>query len=56
LEPVRGGLQAHALVRARYPQALCHVVETAPHLQPVAAKALAPAWWRLPVERCGCAL
>lgn len=44
-DPVRGGLQAHALVRARYPQALCHVVETAPHLQPVAAKALAPAWW-----------
>jgi malonyl-CoA O-methyltransferase len=44
-DPVRGGLQAHALVRARYPQALCHVVESAPHLQPVATKALAPAWW-----------
>jgi malonyl-CoA O-methyltransferase len=44
-DPVRGGLQAHALVRARYPQALCHVVESAPHLQAVATKALAPAWW-----------
>ncbi len=43
-DPVRGGLQAHALVRARYPQALCHIVETAPHLQ-AQAKALAPAWW-----------
>src|SRR4051812_49525278 len=28
-EPVRGGLQAHALVAARYPQARAYVVE--PH-------------------------
>ncbi len=44
-DPVRGGLQTHALIRARYPQALCHVVETAPHLQPLVQQTLAPAWW-----------
>lgn len=44
-EPVRGGLQAHALLRARYPQAPCHVVETTPRRQALAEQALSPAWW-----------
>ncbi|GKT21818.1 biotin synthase [Acidovorax sp. SUPP3334] len=44
-DPVRGGLQGHALVRQRYPQAQCQVVETAARLQPVAEQALASPWW-----------
>lgn len=45
-DPVRGGLEGHALLRARYPDARCTVYETAPHLQARAREALAPAWWR----------
>ena len=45
-EPVRGGLQAHALLRQRYPGAECFVVETAPHLRAHAAQALALPWWK----------
>ena len=45
-EPVRGGLQAHALLRQRYPDAECFVVETAPHLRAHAAQALALPWWK----------
>ncbi|GKS74783.1 methyltransferase domain-containing protein [Acidovorax sp. SUPP950] len=44
-DPVRGGLQAHALVRQRYPQAACQVAETAVRRQPVAEQALGAAWW-----------
>jgi malonyl-CoA O-methyltransferase len=44
-DAVRGGLLAHALVRQRYPDATCYVAETAPRLQPHAAKALAQPWW-----------
>ena len=44
-DAVRGGLEAHALVRQRYPEASCHVVETSPPLQAQAAKALAQPWW-----------
>jgi malonyl-CoA O-methyltransferase len=45
-DPVRGGIEAHALLRQRYPDARCTVHETAPHLQARAREALAPAWWR----------
>ena len=44
-DPVRGGLQAHALLRQRYPGADCYVTETAPTSQAHAAAALAPSWW-----------
>ena len=45
-DAVRGGLQAHALVRQRYPDAACFVTETAPQRQAQAAQALASPWWR----------
>ncbi|MDD2712470.1 MAG: biotin synthase [Simplicispira sp.] len=45
-DAVRGGLQAHALVRQRYPDATCFVTETAPQRQAQAAQALASPWWR----------
>ena len=44
-DPVRGGLQVHALVSARYPQARCQVYETSAHCEPVARQALAKPWW-----------
>jgi len=44
-DAVRGGLQAHALVRQRYPAAQCFVAETAPERQSYAVKALAAPWW-----------
>ncbi len=46
-EPVRGGLQTHALLAARYPKAACFLVEPEPARARQAARALAPAWWRL---------
>ena len=45
-EPVRGGLQAHALINQRYPHAECVVVETVPGHAAVAREALAQPWWR----------
>lgn len=44
-DSVRGGLQAHALVSARYPKARCQVYESAAHCLPVAQQALARPWW-----------
>jgi malonyl-CoA O-methyltransferase len=45
--PVSGGLQTHAKLRARYPQAQCHVVETSPPREQLARQALqAPLWKR----------
>ena len=45
--PVSGGLQTHAKLRARYPQAQCHVVETSPQREQLARQALqAPLWKR----------
>ncbi|MES2633132.1 MAG: biotin synthase [Pseudomonadota bacterium] len=55
-EPVRGGLEAHALVQQRYPQAQCFVHETQPERAGVAAKQLSRPWWRrmgAPVVRIG---
>ncbi len=44
--PVRGGLEAHALVSARYQKAACLVVEPQPARADFAAARLVPAWWR----------
>ncbi|HEX2544060.1 MAG TPA: biotin synthase [Ramlibacter sp.] len=46
-EPVRGGLQAHALVAQRYPQARVHVVEGDPARAALAREKLARPWWRI---------
>jgi malonyl-CoA O-methyltransferase len=45
-EPVRGGLQAHALVARRYPQARGHVFEPQPARAAVARAQLAAGWWQ----------
>jgi malonyl-CoA O-methyltransferase len=45
-EPVRGGLEAHALVAQRYPQARTHVVEPQPRRAEVARERLGKPWWR----------
>jgi malonyl-CoA O-methyltransferase len=45
-EPVRGGLEAHARVAQRYPQARVHVVEPQPRRAAVAQARLARPWWR----------
>ena len=45
-EPVRGGLQAHALLAAHYPQAECEVTEFQPARMAYAARALAQPGWR----------
>ena len=44
-DPVRGGLQAHALIRQRYPDAACVVTETSPTRQADAVQALTSPWW-----------
>jgi malonyl-CoA O-methyltransferase len=44
-DAVRGGLQGHALVSARYPRARCQIHETSPHCAAVAEEALAKPWW-----------
>jgi malonyl-CoA O-methyltransferase len=45
-EPVRGGIEAHGLVAARYPRAQCWVVENEPGRASEARSALAQPWWR----------
>lgn len=42
---VRGGLQGHALVSARYPKARSQVYESATHCEAAAQQALAKPWW-----------
>ena len=44
-EPVRGGLQAHALLTRRYPQAGCFVTEALAANAKYAATAIAKPWW-----------
>jgi malonyl-CoA O-methyltransferase len=46
-DPVRGGLQAHALVAQRYAKAQCWIVEDDAGRAALAKSALARAWWRL---------
>jgi malonyl-CoA O-methyltransferase len=45
-EPVRGGLEAHALVAQRYPQARVQVVEPMPERAAVARERFARPWWK----------
>lgn len=45
-DAVRGGLQAHALIAARYPKARCQVYDSAAHCAQAAQQALAPHWWQ----------
>jgi len=44
-EPQRGGLQAHALLIARYPKAQCHVVHAHAHHAQAASAVLTPSRW-----------
>ena len=44
-EAVRGGLEGHALVSARYPKARCFVVETTRRGREAASQALSKPWW-----------
>ncbi len=43
--PVRGGLQAHGLLSARYPDATCYVVEAHADQSQFAIKSIAKPWW-----------
>ena len=45
-EPVRGGLQAHALLTQRYPDAECFVTQAQPDHAEYAAKSIAKPWWQ----------
>lgn len=42
---VRGGMQAHALIAQRYPQAQCYVVEDVPRMQAIAQTQWSKPWW-----------
>jgi len=44
-EPVRGGLQAHALLAKRYPDAACFVAEAQEDHAQYASKLIAKPWW-----------
>lgn len=44
-EAVRGGLEGHALVSARYPRARCFVVEPTRKAREAASQALGKPWW-----------
>ncbi len=44
--PVSGGLQTHAKLRARYPQAQCYVIEPTSEREGLARQALQTPWWK----------
>jgi len=44
--PLKGGLEAHGLVRKRYAASTCHVIELAPETQRLAQDKLATSWWQ----------
>ncbi len=46
-EPVRGGMQAHHLLRERYPQAECTIHEPVARREAVAQDKLGSRWWQL---------
>jgi len=46
-EPVRGGVEAHRLVAARYPRAECWVVEQEAKQADAARRGLGRRWWQL---------
>lgn len=45
-EPLRGGLQAHALLAQRYPQAQCVALEATESARQRVAQSLAQPWWK----------
>jgi malonyl-CoA O-methyltransferase len=45
-EPVRGGLDAHALLERRYPGASCFIAESMPERAQLARQRLLRPWWR----------
>jgi malonyl-CoA O-methyltransferase len=45
-QPVRGGLQAHALLRQRYAQSECLVYEASPAHEAAAREQLGARWWQ----------
>jgi malonyl-CoA O-methyltransferase len=49
--PVSGGLQTHAKLRARYPQALCQVMEPTPAREALARQSLQAPWWKRWLQR-----
>jgi len=44
--PLSGGLDIHAAVRARYPQARCHVMESSPQRAARVRQAIQAPWWK----------
>jgi malonyl-CoA O-methyltransferase len=44
--PLNGGMQAHALLRQRYPRAACTLVETNQQRAQHLAQAVTPPWWQ----------
>ena len=44
--PVRGGLQAHALVEKKYPDSECFVVEALVHSAQLAMNSIVKPWWK----------
>jgi len=44
-QALRGGLQGHQLLRKRYPQALCYLLQDPPATEPSLRQALAQPWW-----------
>ena len=44
-QPLQGGLQAQALLAARYPKSACYVAQSPAKYEDVAKKLIAPAWW-----------
>ena len=45
-EPVRGGLQAHELLRRHYPGAVCSIYESEPARARLARRQLGARWWQ----------
>ena len=45
-EPLRGGLQAHALLAKRYPKSECFVLQAPVKHANIAAKTIARPWWK----------
>jgi malonyl-CoA O-methyltransferase len=46
-QPLAGGVQAHALLRRRYPQAACTLYEEGEAWQSVSRARLVPRWWQV---------
>jgi malonyl-CoA O-methyltransferase len=44
-EPLRGGVNAHAMLTARYPRSVCYVAHALAEHEQGASKMIAPSWW-----------